>query len=116
MVFEKFNKPQATSKYYDELIKEYNHYKACEGTIVVAEGTDEECLFVEQKRTGYFPITSLHRDDFESVGYDASGVDDQKMIICANKMADYFLENGGYWDFLREFADELNLPKSKEND
>lgn len=116
MVFEKVNKPMATSKYYDELIEGYNYYKACEGTIVVAEGTDEECLFVEQKHTGYFPITSLHRDDFENVGYDASEINDATMEKCAEEMADYFLDNGGYWDYLREFADDNNLPKSKEND
>jgi hypothetical protein len=116
MTYEKMNKPSETGKYYDELIEGYNYYKACEGTIVVAEGTDEECLFVEQKHTGYFPITSLHRDDFENIGYDASGLDDGKMTICANKLADFFLEYGGYWDYLREFADEFNLPKSKEND
>jgi hypothetical protein len=41
-----------------------------------------------QPTDGYFPITSVHRDDLEGLGYDTSNVDDGTMLVeLASKMA-----------------------------
>jgi hypothetical protein len=41
-----------------------------------------------QPTYGYFPITSVHRDDLEGLGYDTSNVDDGTMLVeLASKMA-----------------------------
>ena len=63
-----------------------------------------------QPTDGYFPITSVHRDDLEGLGYDTSNVDDGTMQELASKMADAYLDQV-FWIDLPIIADELELPK-----
>jgi hypothetical protein len=63
-----------------------------------------------QPTDGYFPITSLHRDDLEGLGYDTSNVDDGTMQELASKMADAYLDQV-FWIDLPIIADELEIPK-----
>jgi len=61
---------------------------------------------------GYFPITSVHRDDLKGLGYDTSNVDDGTMQELASKMADAYL-NQVFWIDLPIIADELEIPMKK---
>lgn len=59
---------------------------------------------------GYFPITSVHRDDLKGLGYDTSNVDDGTMQELASKMADAYLDSD-FWIDLPIIADHLEIPK-----
>lgn len=65
------------------------------------------------KRNEFFPITSLHRDDLEGLGYDTSKVDDSTMRRLASKMADAYLEST-FWIDLPIVADYLDIPMREE--
>lgn len=59
---------------------------------------------------GYFPITSVSRDDLESEGFDISNVSDDDMRTLADTMGNAYCDNG-YWIDLRIIAEEyLNIP------
>ena len=60
---------------------------------------------------GYFPITSVHRADLEGKGFDVSKVTDCQMEQLANKMGDSYLEFGGFWECLEEYATGLGIPR-----
>jgi hypothetical protein len=59
---------------------------------------------------GYFPITSVHRDDLEGLDYDVTGVDDATMLRLADKMADAYLDSA-FWIDLPIIADHLKIPQ-----
>jgi hypothetical protein len=65
-----------------------------------------------QPTDGYFPVTSVHRDDLAGLGYDTSKVDDATMTELAEKMADAYLDSG-FWIDLPIIADHLEIPKKK---
>jgi hypothetical protein len=60
--------------------------------------------------TGYFPITSVSREDLEGIGYNTKKVEDGTMKQLASKMADAYCD-GGYWIDLPIIADHLEIPK-----
>ncbi|MGO9685870.1 MAG: hypothetical protein ACLPTZ_25420 [Beijerinckiaceae bacterium] len=62
-----------------------------------------------EPKDGYFPITSVHRADLESLGYDVSDVDDATMIRLAGKMANAYRELV-FWIDLPIIADALEIP------
>ncbi len=57
-----------------------------------------------------FPITSVCRADLESIGFDASGVDDATMRELAGKLADDYCEQL-FWGSLEILAEYLKIPK-----
>ncbi|MEX1014349.1 MAG: hypothetical protein WDZ80_04280 [Candidatus Paceibacterota bacterium] len=59
----------------------------------------------------HFDITSVHRDDLASAGFDASQVDDATMQHLASKMADDYCEQL-FWDQLPIIAEILGIPRS----
>lgn len=59
---------------------------------------------------GFFVITRLHRDDFESRGYDPSSLTDDEMKRIASKMGDVYVEHL-FWDGIDHWAQEHNLPE-----
>jgi len=64
----------------------------------------------------YFPITSLHREDLNSIGFDISNIDDGTMERIASKMANDYLDQL-YWSSLEIIADALDVPrKGEKND
>jgi len=65
-------------------------------------------------KDGYFPITSVHRDDLESVGFDTSRVDDGVMLRLAEKMADAYLESDAFWMDLEMIAEDLEIPRKQD--
>ena len=58
----------------------------------------------------YFKITSIHRADLDSIGFDISNVDDDTMIELADKMKEAYLEQG-FWIDLPILAEQLGIPK-----
>jgi hypothetical protein len=64
---------------------------------------------------GSFEISSIHRDDLESIGYDTSGVDDSTMKELASDLADDYCEQL-FWSSLPIFADQLKIPKHVEKE
>lgn len=52
------------------------------------EPTEEERQFIRELNAGYFPITSVHRDDLEGQGFDVEKISDDDMQNLAEKMAE----------------------------
>lgn len=73
----------------------------------------EELEKRDRDAEGTFPITSVSREDLESIDYDASKVDDADMRQLASKMADAYCDSG-FWIDLPIIADYLKIPKRKE--
>ena len=61
-------------------------------------------------REKHFEITSVHRDDLEHAGFDASQVDDAAMEHLASKMADDYCEQL-FWDHLPIIAEIVGIPR-----
>jgi len=68
---------------------------------------------VIDENEGYFEISSLHRDDLESIGYDTSKVDDSDMKTLASKLGSDYCDQL-FWDSLPIIADYLNIPMRKD--
>ena len=62
---------------------------------------------------GFFKITSVHRDDIESLGFDVSKVADWEMETLASKMADAYC-NETFWVDLEILAGEYTSAVKKE--
>ena len=58
----------------------------------------------------HFPITGVHRNDLESIGFDTSHVDDDTMRELARKMGKAYTEIV-FWIDLPIIADGLEIPK-----
>ena len=63
----------------------------------------------------YFNITSVHRDDLEAEGFDASQIDDDTMRKLASKLADAYCEHM-FWIDLPIIAKALNIAKLPDAD
>jgi hypothetical protein len=69
---------------------------------------------------GYFPITSLHRDDLEELGFDTSAVDDAMLELLAQGLSDVYVANW-FWPGIEILADDLKIkrkdsPSYEQND
>jgi hypothetical protein len=62
----------------------------------------------------YFDVTSVHRDDLEWVGLNASDVTDGQMEAIAMKMADNYCEQM-FWDSLLTIAHYEGVPDKQTN-
>ena len=47
--------------------------------------TEEECRLRQCLSEGYFPITSVHRDDLQNAGFDVERISDNDMKELAEK-------------------------------
>lgn len=75
----------------------------------------EEYLFKGlQGELPYFHISSVHRDDLESCGFDISHVTDGQMETIAGKMADAYTGNNVFWIDLDIIADYAGVPMKPE--
>ena len=54
--------------------------------------TETEQSLLDRLNSGYFPITSIHRDDLAGKGFDASLISDDTMKYLARKMGDEYCE------------------------
>lgn len=84
--------------------------------VLDAKMVDEECVIrlwrVSEGDEGFFPITSVHRDDLEARGFDVSEVDDATMEKLADKMEQAYLDSN-YWTDLEYIAEYYGVPKIK---
>jgi len=64
---------------------------------------------------GYYPISYLHLDDLENLGFDVSKVTDNDMITLANKLSDDYCEQL-FWNSLKIFADLIGIPRTNNSD
>jgi hypothetical protein len=64
-------------------------------------------------KDGHFAITSVHRDDLETQGFDASNIDDATMFELAHKMANAYVESD-FWIDLEIIAEHIGIPKKAE--
>ena len=60
----------------------------------------------------YFHITTVHRDDLSSIGFDTTNVTDEDMRELASKMANAYLDQD-FWIDLPIIAEHLGIPKLK---
>jgi hypothetical protein len=63
-----------------------------------------------EPKEGYFPITSVHRDDLVELGYDAGDIDDARMLEIAHGMANAYLACD-FWVELDVIAEDLKIPR-----
>lgn len=93
--------------------KTINYYKkAYPNSIEV-----EDAIFVPCEDMDEFLVTSVAREDFESKGYDASGLTNEQMENIAGHLGEAYCEYGGFWENIDYWAEEYNLPRlSKEID
>lgn len=67
-----------------------------------------------KKSTTFFPITSIHRDDLESLGFDTTSITNATMERLASKMNDDYKEQM-YWLSMEIITEEsFNIPKIKK--
>lgn len=79
-----------------------------------SDGTSTMILTPVQKEEG-FKITSVHRNDLESIGFDVSNVDDRTMESIASDMEDSYV-NHSFWDDLEIIAEYAGIPKLESVD
>lgn len=60
---------------------------------------------------GSFKTTYLCREDFQVDGFDASNLSDNDMREIAHDMAEVWTTSGLYWEYLRRYGENNNLPK-----
>lgn len=73
-----------------------------------------DCHIVEQDLiTEDFPITTVCRDDLESIGFDTTNVDDSTMEQLASKMSNAYCDSG-FWIDLPICAEALDIPRKEE--
>ena len=74
--------------------------------------TEEEKQLKQRLSGGYFPITSVHRDDLQGVGFDVERISDDDMKELARKMANDYCEQL-FWGSIEIIAEILGFPKKK---
>ena len=74
--------------------------------------TEEEVDFLKRLSDGYFPITSVHRDDLQAKGFDVDKITDAQMEELADKMGDDYCEQL-FWDSMEIIADSMGLPRKE---
>lgn len=77
-----------------------------------ANPTEEEKQLKQRLSEGYFPITSVHRDDLQGVGFDVERISDDDMKELARKMANDYCEQL-FWGSMEIIAEILGFPKKK---
>lgn len=74
--------------------------------------TEEEQQLKQRLSEGYFPITSVHRDDLQGAGFDVERISDDDMKELADKMANDYCEQL-FWESMEIIAEILGFPKKK---
>lgn len=77
-----------------------------------ATPTEEEQQLKQRLSEGYFPITSVHRDDLQGAGFDVERISDDDMKELADKMANNYCEQL-FWGSMEIIAEILGFPKKK---
>lgn len=73
--------------------------------------TEQERNLLLRLNSGFFPITSVHRDDLASHGYDVKEISDSDMEMLATKMAEDYITQL-FNESLVDIADEMVIPQT----
>ena len=115
-LYEKIVKPNNPKNIFYEIdMQTYKKYKAHNDTLVFHDGTDNEMIFVPIEITDSFKSLMVSRGDFNAVGYDASSLSDEQMTNIALNIGEA-LAGDAYWEHLEYWANEMNLPKTIEEE
>lgn len=60
---------------------------------------------------GFFCVISICCKDLADFGFDVSGVTDEKVKELADRIGDFLVESGGFWDIFIEVADSMGIPR-----
>ncbi len=74
--------------------------------------SEQEKNIINQLSGGYFPITSIHRDDLEARNFDVNKITDSQMEELAKKMSDDYCEQL-FWDSMTILAELMEFPKKR---
>lgn len=74
--------------------------------------TEEERRLQKRLSGGYFPITSVHREDLQGAGFDVEEISDDDMKELARKMANDYCEQL-FWESMETIAEILCFPRKK---
>lgn len=77
--------------------------------------TDEYWVRMIDDMEGFFPISYLHRDDLEFIGYETGKVPDCDMETIAGKLGSDYTEQL-FWNSLPIIADMIGIPKTNNMD
>lgn len=78
--------------------------------------TEQEQQLKQRLSEGFFPITSVHRDDLQGVGFDVDKISDSQMRELAHRMADDYCEQL-FWSSMGIIAEDiLGFPKVMTKD
>lgn len=95
--------------------KEFDkNYQSPHGLEDVYQSNHEKAEKLLQKE-GFFYITSVHRDDLETLGFDVSEVTDEEMKSLAKHMSNDYCEQL-FHSSLEILAECMGIPKKKENE
>ena len=61
----------------------------------------------------YYPISSLHLDDLEHLGFDVSKIAENDMITLANKLSNDYCEQL-FWGSLEILAETIGIPRKNK--
>ncbi len=78
-------------------------------------GLEQAYQIMREDNEGFYSVVRLHRCDFYDRGFNALKVSDEEMEKIASKIGDTLVENGGYWEMIEDWAEELNLPVKQED-
>ena len=67
-----------------------------------------------ENKKEYFDCLCLSREDFNSVGFNADNVSDGQMQRIADKIGEICMDY--FWESLRYWGEELNLPKCQTDE
>ena len=115
-LYEKIVKPNNPKNiFYTIDLQYYKKYKAHNDTLVFHDGTDNEMIFVPIEVMDRFKCVIASKEDFKSIGYDALSLTDEQMADIAQNIGEVLVENY-YWESLEYWAEEMNLPKTIEEE
>jgi hypothetical protein len=63
---------------------------------------------------GFFPITSVARDDLASTGFETSTVTDEQMAEIADHMQEAYCDDA-FWVELDVIANDIGIPRKEES-
>lgn len=72
--------------------------------------TPDEQQLLTQLQAGHYPITSVHRADLESKGFDTRKISDSQMVELARKMTNDYLGQL-FWLSMEIIAEGMDLPR-----
>lgn len=91
-------------------------YKHAKGAVVVNKGTVNEMILVPIEQDDTYRCVMGARADFEERGWDTSSLTSVQMDRIFDKIGEYLVGYGGYWESIDAWAKFENLPRRADFD